>query len=220
MATKIRLAAKTWRAIFATVFGIAFVAHTLADFRKFLRGDTTMTSTIEERKQIAYPVATVCPGNPFNYSAMRELGLHPNFWVNSKMTEEYFKRPTDLTELQYWWDESTLPEQSIVTRVTHFTRMRPVKTAAVVTRPLSTVFFGKCFLYEFNRPFDGSKEDHIVMAFKFPPTMDFLTVRIHEMTEEKWQIGFNIWEKTPNNVIVRPETSSVISKITLKKETK
>ena len=73
--------------------GISFVLHIWTDIKKFLRGDTTMTSAIEQQNEIPYPIITICPTDPFNYSAMQELGLHPNFWATEKMNEEHFKLP-------------------------------------------------------------------------------------------------------------------------------
>ena len=211
MVTKGKSAHQALKALFATIFGVSFILHGLTDFRKFLRGDTTMTSTIEERSRISYPVVTVCPGNPFNYTAMEELGLHPNFWVYHKVEDNSFNKPYDLKEVENWWDASIFPESSIVSQVTHYQSMRPLKRVPFGINPISTVFFGKCFMYQFDHSFNGSKEEHIAMELRFPPSVDFLTVRIHETVEEKWQIGFNIWEKTPFSIIVQPDTSFVIS---------
>ena len=124
-----------------------------------------MTSSVEQLTEIPYPAVTICPGRPFNYSAMQELGLNPNIWSEDKLGKEASKLPTNQSELQTWWDLSTFPCEALVTKVVNVIHMEAREFDRRTQRfSFPTLFLGLCYMYTFSQPYVGSQRQYLYLS--------------------------------------------------------
>ena len=171
-----------------------------------------MTSSVEQLTEIPYPAVTTCPGRPFNYSAMQELGLNPNIWSEDKLGKGASKLPTNQSELQTWWDLSTFPCEALVAKVANVIDMEARKfDKRIQSFSFPTLFLGLCYMYTFSQPYVGSQRQYLYLELKVPSDMGHLKIFLHRSSDEKWQQGLNLWTKAPHMFEVTPDSSTTIS---------
>ena len=184
------------KAILILVLGICFALHVSSDLVKFFNHDTILTSASTKLKSINYPAVVLCPQKPFNFSAMEELGLHPDFWIFQKLSEKTFKAPKSRKEVNEWWNKSMIQPAYFIKKVQSVIRYKNLGEEEnwqvdtdITTEDIATLYNGRCTMFKFSHPYIGNHEQFISIELRHQKDVGKVRMILLNSAVEKWKIA-------------------------------
>jgi hypothetical protein len=199
--------------VFIVIFGSCFVAQVWNEVDRFIKKDTTVTSSTQKPDYLDMPVVTLCQQNGFKFDTMSSLGLSKDQWVWGKITDETFRAGRGRDELNRWWNMTTSNASDFILRASFDdSNASNEQGLAVAIETTPSLYAGRCFTVVVQSP-----ARHRTQFLKLDLNVSLpVNLFVHQAVSERANFMVNHWILQPYEVslsadcIVNLEVSQVV----------
>ena len=199
--------------LLVSALGGCFIAQVRHQLEKFIRRDTTFTSTKRAVDSLRLPAVSLCARNGFKFDAMRDMGLDKSFWVYQKFGDAAFT--DNKADMEAKWRNSTFDLSELVSNIRCRDENRdnidyviePQDNDNITIKETNNISQGRCYTIVIKQRYE-KKFQYMTIVFKANPlTVGAINFYLHDEGLEGTGLAWNYWAVQPYGLTLLPETT-------------